>query len=122
MGRLRLRRAHLREEAVADRCDLPLGAVLPPTRESCDERHLEVRLLLRQPQGQFRRARVVRAEGEQDDEGEDRRDEGQAAERNVLRVRRSAVRPEGEAPRQEGAAPLGHGSLRDELARQKRDV
>ena len=63
VGRLRLERAVVRAEVVADRGALQLGPVLPAARQGRDERHVEVGLLLRQHQGRLHGARAVRAEG-----------------------------------------------------------
>src|SRR5207253_1834482 len=120
VGRLRLRRAHVRAEAVADCGRLPLGAVLPETRQGGDERLLEDRLLLRQPQGRLRRARPLWATGLRRDEGGDRDEEGWAHQRQLLRVQGPVVRPERDAARQARAAAVGEGPVRGELARQGR--
>ena len=72
VGRLRLGRAEVRAEAVADRSHLQLGAVLREAREGGDRRHVEVGLLLRDDQGRLHGTRSVRAEGVGEDEGGDR--------------------------------------------------
>ena len=120
VGRLRLRRAQVRSEAVVDGGGLQLGPVLPAEDEGRDERDLEDELLLRQLQGQAGRSRAVRAEGDRQDEGGDREKEGGLDQGQVLRVRRSAVRPEGQAADPEGQAHVREGSLRHDLARQGR--
>ena len=62
VGRLRLGRAEVRAEVVADRRRLQLGPVLPEARQGRDERHVEDGLLLRQHQGRLHEARAVRPE------------------------------------------------------------
>ena len=58
-----------RAEAVADGCDLQLGAVLREAGQGCDERNVEARLLLRHDQGRVHEHRSVRPEGQREDEG-----------------------------------------------------
>ncbi len=72
VGRLRLERAEVRAEVVADRRGLQLGAVLHQARQGCDERHLEDRQLLRQPEGRLHAARAVRQGRLRGDEEADR--------------------------------------------------
>ena len=120
MGGLRLRRAHVRAEAVADCRGLQLGAVLPAAGEGGDERHVEDRLLLREHEGRLHESGAVRTQSRCEDEAHDRPEEGRDPEWQVLRVRWAATRPEGQAAREEGPAPFGPGSLCDELAGQRR--
>ena len=61
---------------VADSRGLQLGPVLHQAGQGRDERHLEDRLLLRQPQGRLHDARAVRQERLRRDEGADRRSSG----------------------------------------------
>ena len=58
---------------MADGRRLQLGPVLPEARQGRDERHLEDRLLLRQPEGRLHEARAVRPGRLRGDEGADRR-------------------------------------------------
>src|SRR5438477_470066 len=71
-GRLRLERAEVRAEVVADGGRLQLGPVLPRARQGGDGGQLEVGLLLRLDQGRLHRPRALRAKGLRGDEGEDR--------------------------------------------------
>ena len=84
VGRLRLERAEVRAEAVADRVGLQLGPVLPAAREGRDRRHVEARLLLRLDQGRLHEAGAVRAEGLGEDEGADRRARQKAIENGTF--------------------------------------
>ena len=74
VGRLRLERAEVGAEAVADGRDVQLGPVLREARQGGDERHVEARLLLRHDQGRLHGPRSVRPEGHGEDEGGDRRE------------------------------------------------
>ena len=74
MGRLRLRRAQVGAEAVADGCDVQLGPVLREARQGRDQRNVEAGLLLRHDQGRLHRHRSVRPEGHGEDEGGHRRE------------------------------------------------
>src|SRR5207253_10324382 len=75
VGRLRLGRAEVRAEVLADGLRLRLGSVLPAARTGRDERVVEVRLLLRKHQGRLHEARTVRTERDRRDEGGDREED-----------------------------------------------
>ena len=85
------------QELVAHGRDLQLGPVLHEAGRGRDERHVEDRLLLRQPQGRLHAARAVRQRRLRGDEGADRQAAGADRERQVERVHRPALRPERQA-------------------------
>ena len=84
VGRLQLEREEVRADVLAHRGGLRLGRLLRAPSQGRDERNLEDRLLLRGPQGQVRRPRALRAEGDGQDEGGDREEEESADQRDVL--------------------------------------
>ena len=109
VGRLRLGRAEVRADVVADRRRLQLGRRTTCSRvKAAMDGTWKTGLLLRQPQGRLRRARAVRSEREREDEGADRRQAEGARRRHVLRVHRSAQRPDRQAPGAEGQEADGH--------------
>ncbi len=63
LGRLRLERAEVGAEAVADGGDIQLGPVLREARQGRDQRNVEARLLLRHDQGRLHEPRPLRPEG-----------------------------------------------------------
>ena len=121
LGRLRLRRAQVGADAVADGGDVQLGPVL---REACQgghQRNLEVRVLLRDDQGRIHQPRAVRPEGHGEDEGGDRRETEGHRRGQVQRLHRPHPRSEGQdrgAGRKDAQDPPG--SLLDAVAREGR--
>ena len=86
-----------------------------------DQRDVEAGLLLRHDQGRLHLARPVRAEGDREDEGDDRGEAEGDRLREVPRLPGAAVRPEGQADGAEGQDPEGAARpLRDAVARQGR--
>ena len=122
VGRLRLRRAEVRAEVVADGRRLQLGPVLPEARQGGDERAPgRPGFYYGSIKDGFTASPRTARRSSRDDEGGDRREAEGDRERHVLRVRRPALRPERQAARPEGqAADASSRPLRDELARQGR--
>ena len=122
VGGLRLERADVGSEAVADGGGLQLGPVLPAARQGRDQRHVEARLLLRHDERRLHEHRAVRAEGVREDEGRDRREAQGDHVRQVQRLPGPALRPEGQADGAEGQDAQGAARpVLDAVARQGRD-
>ncbi len=121
VGRVRLRRAEVGADAVADGGDVQLGPVLREARPGSHERHVEVGLLLRHDQGRVHRDRSVRLEGVCEDEGADRGEEEGDCLGQVQRLPGPDLRPVGKAQGQAGPEAQAHpGPVHDAVAREGR--